>query len=174
MMMNYMKMKQISLLAVLGGFFSLSAMDPDAQHSQRSDQLVEAANNRDLTEGLNLSRRLITAGAQADFQNRYRESAIGNATQRENIELVRLLLDNGAKVDTKNVRGYTPLFLAVGRENEELILLLLDRGASLEVEDEYGRDILARAGDYHPLIKFLRDTKEARAKGHRKTKRAKR
>jgi len=75
------------------------------------------------------TRVLLEAGANADAQNIFGNSALLLATEFEHPEVVRLLLRHGANPNIRSKRGQTPLSCALKDNDLEMARLLKKAGA---------------------------------------------
>ena len=96
-----------------------------------------------------LVRFLLEKGAQVDFQDCYRKSALMLASECGKCEVVRLLLDRGAEVGLRDcVNGKSALMIASECGQCEVVKLLLDAGAQIDLQDKVGRTAIVLASKH--------------------------
>lgn len=88
-----------------------------------------------------IMQRLLDLGAEVDYHDGDRDTALGAAASALNLDSVRLLLARGANVNPETGDGWQPLHRAVDasrqsgealRRQLDLVRLLLDKGAQIE------------------------------------------
>jgi len=92
--------------------------------------------NEDYTDIVQL---LLTADADANRKNGYRETPLHRAVFKGNTDIVRLLLGvNGINLNQVDIFGYTPLIIAVRKSCTDIIQLLINAKANVNQTDNYG------------------------------------
>lgn len=88
-----------------------------------------------------IMQRLLDLGAEVDYHDGNRDTALGAAASALNLDSVRVLLARGANVNPDTADGWQPLHRAVDASRQsdeglqrqlEIVQLLLDKGAQLE------------------------------------------
>lgn len=112
------------------------------------------------TVDVDLIRRLLKKGAEADVITKYGASPLAEAVSLGHVEMVRMLLKAGADPDSANEAGQTALMLASRIGVTEVARLLIDHGANVNaVENWRGQTALMwAAGRNHPeIVRMLID-----------------
>ncbi len=114
-----------------------------------ADAIAQAVDRDDL----NLTRRLISMGADLNVRKKYMSeyTALHLAAFRNNPDMIRLLVQSGMDVNIRNERGGTPLWKAVDSRRVEAVRTLLELGADPEIPF-----ISASSGPITPLQRALR------------------
>lgn len=82
---------------------------------------------------------LISYGADLNFVDSKRTSAITVAIANRRESLISVLIDSGANVNVKDCTGMTPLHWAVQYGNVEAVKILLRYGGDPSLEDDHGK-----------------------------------
>ena len=130
--------------------------DPGACHSWKAHTPVHIATKNG---NLELTRSLLSAGADINMQDNKGMTALHHAAQGSNSAAMQLLLDHKADMNTRDETGCTALHLAAGNaETPELFDLLIDNGASFELADIDKRKVIhfaAESGHERALKKLI-------------------
>jgi len=102
---------------------------------------------------------LITAGANVNAADQYKQSLVMNAASAGRIEILRLLIAAGADVSAPNTYKITPLSAAAEQGQLEVVRLLLAAKAKVNSRDPYGGTALSVAvlRGYKDVVKALID-----------------
>ncbi|KAH9502195.1 hypothetical protein Btru_070357 [Bulinus truncatus] len=94
------------------------------------------------TKLLRIIRSLINAGANLDFVDTRKRTALLLALEKNKNSVVSLLLEKKANVNVRNIDNFTPLMLAIQKDNLKTIQLLIDSGANVNDTHTEGNTIL--------------------------------
>jgi ankyrin repeat protein len=86
---------------------------------------------------------LLTNGADVNFGEGKKGSALHRSASYNRKDLVELLLDQRANINAKDQYGNTPLHRAVSQKNKDMVKLLVERGANANA-----RNVLRRTPLY--------------------------
>jgi ankyrin repeat protein len=102
------------------------------------------------TEDTRIVSLILSKGADVNYREPNKWTALHFAARDQKIEAVKLLLDHGADVNAKEEFGNTPLDrnITVCRDNHEIAKMLLDRGADPSIKNNYGSSAI----DYAKLV----------------------
>jgi len=81
--------------------------------------------------------RLLRAGADPDFRNRFGETALFYAAGSGWDEVIELLIEHGADIRAIDSGGVTPLMRAVGYGHTAAARVLVDAGSDVNAIDDY-------------------------------------
>lgn len=71
-----------------------------------------------------ISKELINAGANVNYQMDRGESILGYAVISENLPLIKLLVEKGARIDQKNLKGKTAIDIAKDKQFNDIVEFL--------------------------------------------------
>ena len=101
--------------------------------ADKDEELYDAAQNGKLPD----VQRLLTEGASPDAE-KYKQPALGVASQTGHLEVVRVLLRAGAKLEATNLYGSIALMLAASSGKHDCAEFLLGAGADVHAADRKG------------------------------------
>lgn len=94
------------------------------QAAQSGDALLDAARDGDVAE----ARRLLDAGVDVNFGNRYQATALFFAADKGDLEMVRLLVERGARLDVRDTfYQMSAIARALSNDHRDVALYLLER-----------------------------------------------
>ena len=96
-------------------------------------------------DDLDLSQKLLEAGADLSYGGDFDTPPIAIAIVRGNTDIVQLLLDSGVDVNTKDASDISLLVSAVESGNLDMVSLLLENGAVVENVNEGSNNPLMQA-----------------------------
>lgn len=140
--------------------FLAAGMRPDVMDAAGRTALINAA-SRGHDQ---ISRKLLSKGADVNARDRSGSTALMEAVQGDHRETTKVLLESGADVNLKDNDGQTALMRAAARGRVETVRALLNRGARTDLRDKLGRDALtwAEINDKHDVVDLLRKAGAAR------------
>ncbi|KAH9502192.1 hypothetical protein Btru_070354 [Bulinus truncatus] len=94
------------------------------------------------TKLLRIIRTLINAGANLDFVDTRKRTALLLALEKGKNSVVSLLLEKKANVNVRNADNFTPLMLAIQKDNLKTMQLLINSGANVNDTHTEGNTIL--------------------------------
>jgi ankyrin repeat protein len=103
--------------------------------------LIDAVIDNDLPK----VKELIASGADVNFQNGYKMTALITASRRGYLEIVKELITAGANPNLQNKCGETALMLASKEGYINIMRELLAGGADVNLKDDYGITALIRS-----------------------------
>jgi uncharacterized protein len=109
---------------------------------------------------VDLTRLLLTHGAQADVANRFRATPLGEAVKAAQPAIVELLLEAGADPDAPNQDGQTALMLAARAGSIDVARRLLAHGADVNAREGWREQtalMWAADGAHAELVRLLID-----------------
>ncbi|OVA18516.1 Protein kinase domain [Macleaya cordata] len=105
------------------------------------------------TEGRELVRILLAAGADPTAEDPQHRSALHTAAMANDVELVKIILDAGVDVNIRNVHNTIPLHVALARGAKLCVGLLLSSGANCNLQDDEGDTAFHIAADSAKMIR---------------------
>ena len=85
---------------------------------------------------------LLDSGADIDYTNTTRITALMAASSSNKSNIVNILLNRGANINFIDYTGETALFKAVGLERENIVDILLNRGTNVNIKNIHGKTAL--------------------------------
>jgi serine/threonine protein kinase len=140
--------------------FLAAGMRPDVTDAAGRTALVNAA-SRGHDQ---ISRKLLSRGADVNARDRGGSTALMEAAQGDHKETAQVLLEGGADVNLRDDEGQTALMRAAARGHTEMVRVLLNRGARTDFRDKLGRDALtwAEINDRRDVVDLLQKAGAAR------------
>lgn len=152
--------RDIACLRLLSEAGANLNQDVERVPDERKTALVLAAKKGDLE----LTKALLSLGADPNYAGEHGETALGAAAEAGSIEVVRALLDAGAAIDLPSLDTWSPLMRAAASGNKETVAYLLESGADIdfrETESREGEGMTAIAnateGGYVEVVRYLAD-----------------
>ncbi|KAJ3688029.1 hypothetical protein LUZ61_017193 [Rhynchospora tenuis] len=105
------------------------------------------------TEGRELVRILLAAGADPSAQDPHFRTVLHTAAMINDAELVKIILEAGVDVNIKNAQNTTPLHVALNRGSNSCVGLLLSAGADCNLQDDDGDNAFHIAADAARMIR---------------------
>ncbi len=131
---------------------AIKKIDSHVAREKDIDQKVDKDKNSALifstrNGALSEVKSLLSRGANINYQNKYKDTALNNACERGYNKIVRLLLDEGAEFQSENFAdtGWSALMYATRNAHIECMKMLMDAGADIEYKNELGRTCLMLA-----------------------------
>lgn len=127
----------------------------DIEDSRRQTPLILAIR----TGNFSLVKLLLSAGANANYNNGFGASPLCYAAQEGDAECIKCLIEHGADVNNDDLSGESPLTLAASNGHIECVKLLIDSGADVHHMTSSGKSALARsaANNHYDCAKLLVD-----------------
>jgi ankyrin repeat protein len=97
-------------------------------------------------EELDLTRRLLDAGADVNLRTGLGVDALSLAIENRDPDMVQLLLDRGADVKTADAAGETPLMLAARSGSPEIVRAVLAKGVDIDLREPHDRQTALMIG----------------------------
>lgn len=142
---------------------ALANLPPTFDTGSRDDMselpVLKAARNNDVQ----VMALLLKAGAKADAENDYGDTALNLAAFHDDADMITLLLAHGADIARRSSGlGQTALHQAVEGDHPGIVTLLLAHGANVNARNESGETPLALdsrsdlSADHAAILKLLR------------------
>src|SRR5947209_1657994 len=140
--------------------FLAAGMRPDVSDASGRTALINAA-SRGHDQ---ISRKLLSKGADVNARDRTGSTALMEAAQGDHRETTKVLLEGGADVNLKDADGQTALMRAAARGHAKTVRMLLNGGARTDIRDKLGRDALtwAEINDRQDVVDLLKKAGGAR------------
>lgn len=101
-------------------------------------------------------KKFLAAGANVDYRNVNKQTALMNAAQNRNFESVKMLLAANADISAKDVEEMTPLLYAVKSGSLEITKFLYEKGEKDLSDETAAIALFYAAGNVQPeMMKFL-------------------
>jgi ankyrin repeat protein len=97
-------------------------------------------------EELDLTRRLLDAGANVNQRTGLGVDALSLAIENRDLPMVQLLLDSGADVKTADAAGETPLMLAARSGSPEIVRAVLAKGVDIDQREPHDQQTALMIG----------------------------
>src|SRR5690606_18967125 len=88
-------------------------------------------------EELELTTRLLDAGADVNQRDGLGNAALSLAIENRDVDMVQLLLDRGADANTPDVAGETPLMQAARTGAPGIVRAILERGVDVDAREPH-------------------------------------
>lgn len=131
------KPKEIKRLVLRGR----DPLDPYAYTGNRDSDFIAAAAKGDKTR----FESLLADGVNINARDKFRGTALIEASTSGFLEMVKVLINKGADVDAKNEGGWTALICAASKGHNEIVMFLLEKGADGEAKNAVGMSALSRS-----------------------------
>lgn len=126
--------------------------------NQLGAKLVKILSTKDLKqEGKKNIQLLINSGANINFQDDYKTTALIYAARFGHEDIVEVLITKKADLDLQDVNGITALLEALFHQKEDIAKLLIEKGANINLEttSRWIPLIIAASEGYENLVKTI-------------------